>query len=85
MRRTTVLAGSLLLAVPLMTGCIIGNWQKDQKPTMGQQLVDLKTAYDRGALSEQEYNQQRQVIMSGQEPASAPMMAADPMAVPAVQ
>lgn len=31
--------------------------------TTGQQLIDLKEAYDKGAISEKEYNKQREDIL----------------------
>lgn len=31
--------------------------------TVGQQLIDLKTAYDNGALSRREYDQQRNQLI----------------------
>ena len=33
--------------------------------TLGQRLIDLKAEYDRGAISEQEYNQRRQRLLQG--------------------
>jgi PBP1b-binding outer membrane lipoprotein LpoB len=33
--------------------------------TLGQRLMDLKAEYDRGAISEQEYNQRRQRLLQG--------------------
>ncbi len=32
---------------------------------MGQELQDLKTAYDKGLINEREYNEQRNKILSG--------------------
>jgi hypothetical protein len=32
-------------------------------PTLGQQLLDLKADYDKGRISEQEYNQRRQRLL----------------------
>jgi hypothetical protein len=43
--------------------------QQTKTPTTGQELMDLKAAYDKGLISEREYNQQRATaegkIMSG--------------------
>jgi len=33
--------------------------------TLGQQLIDLKKAYDAGLISEREYNSQRKKLLSG--------------------
>jgi flagellar biosynthesis component FlhA len=33
--------------------------------TLGQRLMDLKAEYDRGIISEQEYNQRRQRLLQG--------------------
>jgi hypothetical protein len=39
--------------------------QTQAAPTTGQELMDLKAAYDRGIISEQEYNQQRERLLKG--------------------
>jgi Short C-terminal domain len=36
------------------------------QPTIGQQLLDLKKAYDSGTLSHEEYETMRQAILRGQ-------------------
>jgi hypothetical protein len=59
----TMLAGSLL------SGCAwsIGG-RKDgetfERPTQGQELIDLKRARDQGALSDAEYEDQRLKILT---------------------
>ena len=58
-----VLALSALL---LLSGCIgIGGGDKHivQKPTVGQQLVDLKKARDTGAITENEYQAQKTKLL----------------------
>jgi hypothetical protein len=59
-----------LSAVALMlSGCVIAMGNRDlgqpraTSPTLGQQLVDLKKARDAGALTEAEYEQQRQKLL----------------------
>jgi len=61
---------SLILLV-LMTGLngrvfSIGGSSTANTPTKGQQLIDLKNALDRGAITPQEYQQQKQQILSHQ-------------------
>jgi hypothetical protein len=55
----------------LLAGCIsISSGERTVKeettattPTLGQQLLDLKADYDRGAISQQEYNQRRDRLL----------------------
>jgi hypothetical protein len=43
-------------ALALVSGCIaVGGTDTYTKPTLGRQLMDLKSAHDTGAISEQEY------------------------------
>lgn len=50
--------------VTLLTGCIVvGGKQSVQKPTRGQELIDLKAAHDAGALTDEEYDCQRGEIL----------------------
>ena len=63
--------GKLPLLLGLMiglSGCVfsIGGSSTANQPTKGQQLVDLKNALDRGAITPQEYEQQKQQILSRQ-------------------
>jgi hypothetical protein len=39
--------------------------QQTKTPTTGQELMDLKAAYDKGLISEREYNQQREKLLQG--------------------
>ena len=50
----------------LMSGCIAVGWSNTAAPTVGQQLVDLKTARERGAITEQEYEQKKAEILRKQ-------------------
>ena len=59
----------LLCGAVLLSGCISvssGERTVQQEPvarTTGQQLQDLKADYDRGRISEQEYNQRRDRLL----------------------
>jgi hypothetical protein len=62
----------LLYGAVLLPGCIsISSGERTVReetvstPTLGQQLLDLKADYDRGRISEQEYNQRRQRLLQG--------------------
>jgi len=63
---------ALLALVGALSGCSwsIGGGKKQagtvvQKPTQGQELIDLKRAYDQGALTEEEYDRQRNDLIGG--------------------
>ena len=58
----------LLAAMPGLGGCVfsIGGSTSSNTPTKGQQLIDLKTALDHGAITQQEYEQQKAQILSHQ-------------------
>jgi hypothetical protein len=64
---------STLIALPtmlLLTGCLAlqiggGDKREAQKPTVGQQLIDLKTAKDTGAISEADYQAQKAKLLEG--------------------
>ncbi|MEY3173683.1 MAG: hypothetical protein RLZZ436_1597 [Planctomycetota bacterium] len=64
MRRSICCLG-LLLLTPLLSGCFMANWQRLTAPTAGRELMDLKTARDNGALTDEEYQSKRQEILSG--------------------
>ena len=63
------LVGSLILTV-ILSGCFsFGGGDETVHQTVtttkGQELQDLKAAYDKGIISEREYNQQRDKILKG--------------------
>ncbi len=61
-------------ALVLFSGCIaIGTGPKSQQTnaTMGQQLIDLKTAKDNGAITDAEYEAQKAKLL-GSNPDKSP-------------
>jgi PBP1b-binding outer membrane lipoprotein LpoB len=61
----------LLSGAMFLSGCISISSGERKVPetaettTLGQRLMNLKAEYDRGAISEQEYNQRRQRLLQG--------------------
>ena len=55
----------LVVAICLsLGGCLaIGNSPQVQKPTVGQELVDLKVALDKGAITQGEYDMKKAQIL----------------------
>lgn len=58
------------LSVLLLTGCLAlqvggGTKSESQKPTVGQQLVDLQKAKTDGAITDAEYQAQKAKILEG--------------------
>ena len=59
----------MLALVASLSGCCGGNKTVQQGPvqvqtqTTGEQLIDLKKAYDSGAIDEQQYNKMKQEII----------------------
>jgi hypothetical protein len=60
-----VLASAMLL----LSGCVlgVGSGAKtiNQKPTLGQQLVDLQKAKDAGAINDGEFQAQKTKLLQG--------------------
>lgn len=57
-----------LSALVLLSGCLAlqvggGDKKEERKATIGQQLIDLKTARDTGAITEAEYQTQRAKVL----------------------
>lgn len=66
--RKMVLLATLLATVSL-AGCGGGGAKSSTSlqattTTMGQQLIDLKASYDKGIISEQEYNKAKKDILN---------------------
>ena len=54
--RQLTLAALLLGSLFWLSACAVGTSKhNEQRPTLGQELSDLKTARDNGAISEEEY------------------------------
>jgi hypothetical protein len=54
----------ITITLALLAGCVlVGGRQSIQKPTRGEELIDLKAAYDAGALTDEEYQCQRAEIL----------------------
>lgn len=64
----TALTAMVLVSAILMTGaagCIaVGGSDHYTKPTVGRQLMDLKTSRETGAISAQEYEQAKSKLLS---------------------
>ena len=61
---TRFLVSLALVAILAVPGCIaIGGNSKTTPPTLGQQLVDLKGAYDQGAMTEEEYQDAKERLI----------------------
>lgn len=70
MKRTIITGLISLSAAVLLSGCLGlslggGTRSVSNNPTLGQQLVDLKSARDSGALTEQQYEDQKAKLLSG--------------------
>ncbi len=70
MKKNLVPAILTLTAILLCAGCAGpdiklggGSTTITQKPTLGQQLVDLKQARDKGALTEEEFQAQKNRLL----------------------
>jgi hypothetical protein len=61
---------ALVLASSVAAGCLSFGGGSDtttvNQPTVGQQLLDLKKAYDAGTISQDEYERMRQAILRGE-------------------
>jgi PBP1b-binding outer membrane lipoprotein LpoB len=59
-----------LSAMLLFSGCVAlhvggGSKKEVENPTVGQQLTDLKTARDTGAITDAEYQTQKAKLLNG--------------------
>ena len=69
MKRNTwklvTLTATFALIGGLLSGCAwsIGEHKDHSQPTRGQELMDLKRAKDTGAITEEEYQAQKQRIL----------------------
>ena len=68
MKNTLMATAVALSAILLLTGCLAlqvggGDKQEARKATIGQQLIDLKSARDVGAITESEYQAQKAKLL----------------------
>ena len=49
----------LALLLSFNAGCVAGNTTRIEKPTTGRELIELKEALDRQAITEAEYENQK--------------------------
>jgi hypothetical protein len=69
LQKLTMLGSSFIVAT-LLVGCGGGGaktYYMNRTTTLGQELTDLKTAYEQGAITEQEYVGQRSKLLKGQD------------------
>ena len=69
MKKLFIPSAIALSAMLLLTGCLalqVGGGDKKEmaKPSTGQQLVDLKTARDTGAITDAEYETQKAKLLN---------------------
>ena len=57
---------ALLIILPQLSGCFMANWQRLTAPTTGRELMDLKVAFDQGAITSEEYLRKREELLQGQ-------------------
>jgi hypothetical protein len=70
MKKLFIPTAVALSAMLLLTGCLAlqiggGDKKEAQKATIGQQLIDLKTARDAGAITDAEYLTQKAKLLDG--------------------
>jgi hypothetical protein len=68
MRIKIIIAAQVLLLSAVISGCFSFKGGDEtviqqRSPSTERELADLKTAYDRGIISQQEYNQQRDRLL----------------------
>ena len=62
----TLAVCALLVATSLLPGCIaIDGGHTEKNATAGQQLIDLKAALDKGAITQAEYDTKKSQILAG--------------------
>ena len=65
MKRIAGILAAVILMIAI-SGCAMGNkgtMHYSRTTTIGQELIDLKEAKDKGALSEQEYNKAKEQLL----------------------
>jgi hypothetical protein len=68
--RSACLASIMLVLIPSLSACGGGSAEvrsettaETSTQTLGQELIDLKKAYDMGIINEKEYNETRQKLI----------------------
>jgi Short C-terminal domain len=55
------------LVAAMLSGCVLGagdkSYHQEVRPTLGQQLLDLKKAKDAGAINDAEYEAQKTKLL----------------------
>lgn len=69
MKRLFIPTALALSAMVLLSGCLAlqiggGDKKEERKVSMGQQLIDLKAARDRGAITDAEYETQKAKVLN---------------------
>jgi len=64
MKHLWIVALCLLTALALPSCVAVGGTQNDQRPTTGQELIDLKAALDKGAITQAEYDAKKAQILA---------------------
>jgi hypothetical protein len=69
MKRLFIPTALALSAMVLLSGCLAlqiggGDKKEERKVSMGQQLIDLKAARDRGAITDAEYETQKAKLLN---------------------
>ena len=68
--RSRLIQTVAVLSFSTLLGCIaVGGSDNYQEPTLGKQLMDLKTARDTGAISPDEYEHAKADLVAGKKPA----------------
>lgn len=65
----------LILGTLCLAGCAwsIGGRSETIQPTVGRQLIDLQTAYENGAINEQEYERKKRQLLGEPRPVKTPV------------
>ena len=69
MKKSLIVGAFALSAILLLNGCLAldiggGSKTQTQKATVGQQLCDLQKAKDAGAITETEFQQQKEKLLA---------------------
>ena len=65
MLNKSILGAAVIAAALTLSACGGSTTTVKQTETQGQQLMDLKEAYDNGVITEKEYNKTKSQILKG--------------------